>query len=458
MKTIALLIFTFLSFVPISLGTNVVLQGKVGILTVDTNETNSNTRSEIETDFFLKTDDKTYSLHITYKPQPPLNSLIIVHGNLKDGCVIANNHTTLELLNNDLSFADIPTISNGNRSVGVFFFKIIDNCGFSTTVGGLCKYCYESLEDVQKLFYSDPSSNVRDFYHEMSNQQLNFLINETSVFLIETTDSPPDLYAGFDDIVKAETGGIAPQDFDHAVFILPWNWYKIWPFNNFNVGGVGETPGARTWINNCREDIIAHELGHNLDFGHSNAFYRDGREREYGDASSVMGSGLGRFKRGINSVHKDVAGWIPDSDIIKTNSPFSGIINPLNKKGLRVIVFEHDNIEYYIEYRIRYSYDSHLSDSAVKALPEGVFYNVVLIRILKLTERGRKDSLLLAILDLGDYFDTPDKNYTISHLETLGNTTIQDYFVRNDSKPSFGIITRPTLIGIILVIIIALIL
>jgi hypothetical protein len=438
----------------------------IGTLTILIIDDDSEKNSIPIHQYYLNTSDNIYNITFTYSPHPTQKSLISVYGVLENNNLLIYNHTLLvsnyQILNDaiDANAGNAGNAVTKTKTVGVFFMKLQGKlCGFPDSAS-TCDYC-KTIEELKNLFYADPNLNVRDFFFEMSEGQLDLKIQ---VFEVPSTYGPTDLYATMNEAVK-NTINVNPNDFDHAIFLLPWNWYKVSPFTSFTVAGVGETPGKRTWINSCNIDTILHELGHNYNFGHSNAFDHNGNRQQYADTSSIMGFSIDTFKRGINSIHREIAGWLPKTSIVKTNTTGKWKILRLNnysdKLKTRVIIFTPENTSntkpFYIEFRQKITYDSQLSSPLRFVTPTGNYYDSLLIRQLVLTgQYSRKDTELLAIVQVNQTY-TIDKKYSIIHSE-LGVVTIQKYVKKNKTKTAHGFTLQMSMFITLLVLIISIVL
>ena len=323
--------------------------------------------------------------------------------------------------------------------LGVFYMNMTGNaCGLNG-VQQPCQHCFTNIDQIHNIFYKDSNKNVKDFYVEVSDGLVNFTVDSTTIFNVNNiTEGPTDLYESVDSIIKDKIG-VNVKDFDFVVFIFPWNWNHVPPLNSFLVRGVAETGGTRSWIITCRMDTILHELGHNFNFGHANAFNEKGEKRFCADSSSVMGCTIDVAKRGINSIHRYRAGWLKEEYIIRPKGIGSWKLHPLSVlNDTAAIILEYDSKnhndtfvpakdseQYFIEYRERISYDGELGYSRKNVLPQGRYYNTILILQLDILTSyyNREDTSLLAVLELNEEFSIENRIF-IKHSVTNGNVSI----------------------------------
>lgn len=236
--------------------------GRLSLVTIDTNETDSVTRYYIDS-----AEDGQLRVDFTYQPTPPPGRYVVLYGNVEKHVLKVENHTILP--ENHLEGSSGPgnpdmksnfeSRFQGERSVGVFFFEFTESICGSAGSNTTCQYC-RTFNETLDFFFRKSENNVVGFFNEVSEGTVRLLINESSVFKVLTDQNPSNLYNSFDNIVESVIG-VDPKVYDHSVFLLPWNWFKISPFDSFSLQGVGETPGSRTWIKGCDDDTILHELG-----------------------------------------------------------------------------------------------------------------------------------------------------------------------------------------------------
>jgi hypothetical protein len=419
------LVIILLITVTVSASLQVPIQytGTIGVCVIDTDN-----ESSADESLFLRTNvGEVFNVTFDERLSVPLTGSYITGYaiELENQLLKFYNYTSLSVTDLDLS-----SQQRSQRSVGVFYMNLQGNlCSFPGP-GYPCRWS-RSFSDVQDIFYNDPVTNLVDFYHEISDGNLQLLINETSVFDVNITTEITDLYGSFDNAIL-DSIGVRVGDYDHAVFMMPYNWYRIWPFTRFSVAGVAETPGRRSWINGRQDGTIFHELGHNFGLGHANARFGDGSWREYGDQSSVMGNPRDNIKIGINSLHRYISGWLSNSSVITTST--TGVweitrLNEITEDTPRVVIFSPDNLTdngpFFIEFRERISYDSELGTTRFNTKPSGDYYNTLLVRKLEIIKGYRQDTLLLAIIEEGEKFVLEEK-YDIHHT-TLKTVNITDH-------------------------------
>jgi Gametolysin peptidase M11 len=352
-----------------------------------------------------------------------------------------------------------------NFSLGVFYIEFQGKEGCYYESYKLPCQIYWNQERLENSIYKDKEKgNVVDFYKEVSNHEILFLANRSSIHIVKTLQQPTDIYNSLFNIIKGEID-VNPLIYDYQIFLFPSNWHRIDPLKGSFTLGVGELNGRKTWIKGRDTDVLLHELGHNFGFGHSNSYRSDGSIRRYGDMSSVMGDSNGMAKRSINSAHRYQRGWTRNEEIVNVDKEL--FINsttlyytllPLsyinNGDGIKMIIFNINDVIYYIEYRTKLNYDDGLGTaSSYNTKTIGDYYNSILVR----TKDSNSDTLLEGIIGLNTFMNIGE--FYISHYKDLGNITIsKEYpeFPTSTPKPSNSDICIPSLN--LLVILISLIL
>lgn len=124
--------------------------------------------------------------------------------------------------------------------------------------------------------------------------------------------------------VAAVAAGVTLSLYQHRLYVLPSDVSCPWA-GLANLGCYGT---CRAWVATCWiPDVYAHELGHNLGFGHASTDPgNDGQiDCEYCDRSDFMGIG-GVGWRQVNGPHKLQAGWLPPSAVVSPGSSAQTIV------------------------------------------------------------------------------------------------------------------------------------
>ena len=340
-----------------------------------------------------------------------------------------------------------------NFSLGVFYIEFQGKEGCYYESYKLPCQIYWNQERLENSIYKDKEKgNVVDFYKEVSNHEILFLANRSSIHIVKTLQQPTDIYNSLFNIIKGEID-VNPLIYDYQIFIFPSNWHRIDPLKGSFTLGVGELNGRKTWIKGRDTDVLLHELGHNFGFGHSNSYRSDGSIRRYGDMSSVMADSNGMAKRSINSAHRYQRGWMRNEEIIIVDKelfinsttlyykllPLSSINNG---NGIKMIIFNINGVIYYIEYRTKLNYDDGLGTaSSYNTKTIGNYYNSILVR----TKDSNSDTLLEGIVELNTFMNIGE--FYISHYITLGDILLsktQPIFPVPTTTPSKSNCVIPT--------------
>ena len=148
-------------------------------------------------------------------------------------------------------------------------------------------------------------------------------------------------------------GARGMQKFDTAQGLVSLNVSFVSPAADWN--------DYDTWL-------LIHELGHNLGFGHAKFYNCPGRSLhdegcrkiEYGDIYSAVG-GMFPFGGHFNAAHKDMAGWLEESEIAVVSEDATFTLNALSAQGpgLKALKIPHSlNTYIYLEYRTPAGYDN----------------------------------------------------------------------------------------------------
>jgi Gametolysin peptidase M11 len=378
--------------------------GEISVISIDSNNTGSISFILNQTYFLLNIkEDATRYLE---------NAFVKIFGTQSSSNTIyVYNYTVLNRISHSLK-NPLSSPSSIEKKVGIFYMNLSGNSCGTTSFKETCNHCITNLDQIRDTFYRDSSNNVKDFYKEVSDGNVDLIIDSSSIFNVDITSSPSDLYNSIDSMVKSKIG-IDPLNYDLQVFIFPTNWRRVYPLSIRGVIGIGEVGGERTWMLSCKMDLFTHELGHNFGFGHSNAFDKSGNVLEYYDESSVMSFSTGLSKRGINSAHRESAGWLKNSQIIKVDVNSLGFwkIKPLNElTAKKLILLNYKSINYFIEFRQKVSYDSDIDSG---------FSDSVLIRTMDV----KKHTYIISALSLNEELII-DNDLIIAHSIVLGNVSI----------------------------------
>ena len=157
-----------------------------------------------------------------------------------------------------------------------------------------------------------------------------------------------------------QRAGITKWDSRYVIIVAP----NPTPDCVWDGRGVVNPPAATSGqliLNNTDDrTVIAHELGHNLGFGHSNyEKCADGRADgpwedctavEYGSATDLMSNN--DRSSSLNAYHQWRVGWIADSDVAIGNKSMSVTLNPVDTNtGTRAIFIRDNTATYWVEYR-----------------------------------------------------------------------------------------------------------
>ncbi len=274
----------------------------------------------------------------------------------------------------------------------------------------------ESL--LENMFLSDPS--VAQLYWNMSGGEVAFPDDTNSdqypdiyrVAINAATSDPCDPFAwAAMGNSAASAAGVDLSLYQHFVYVLPSRGSCGWA----GLGQIGCPTTCSNWIATCQfPDVFAHEIGHNLGFGHASTdFNNDGMiDLEYGDRSDFMGYG-GVGWRGLNGAHEAQSNWFRGTWVTDANpwgieghllTPLQeGRFGSIHPQVLKFTKLSSPGTSYYVSYRQAQSYDSDL-------LPE--FVDRVAIHTYR-ENQGYQRTLLVRTLGDGDIFEDPENQITI---------------------------------------------
>jgi len=160
-----------------------------------------------------------------------------------------------------LIFLFVCCVTSLNFSLGVFYVEFQGKEGCYYESYKLPCQNYWNQDRLENSIYKDKEKgNVVDFYKEMSNNEIVFLGNKSSIHIVKTLQQPTNIYNSLFNIIKSEIG-VDPLIFDYQIYIFPSNWHRIDPLKGSFILGVGELNGRRTWIKGRGTDVLLHELG-----------------------------------------------------------------------------------------------------------------------------------------------------------------------------------------------------
>lgn len=359
---------------------------------------------------------KLYHLNITnYSLDlPELADYIEVYGKIINSMIIVEKLDRVR--NNRNKRNKRRKMSTTNPTIGVYLlnFQNKSSCG---TVN-VTETCASSMKvnDLIDIFYRQPQSNIRDFFLEVSNGKLDFKIDENSFIEVLLNRIPENLYNDLDNAIM-EVGGHLNYNF--TIFIIPNNFHRLPPFEKKNFAGVGQVRGSRSYVRTelPYSSVFAHELGHNLGWSHSNSYYPNGTTREYGDGSSIMGTG-NNLKRGIGAIEKLLSNY---GNVIDVSGPSEWVLTSLNQNGTILTIGQG----YTLEYRERLSYDAGLSKSVRDTIPVGNLYDAILVKRARPISIFWISSFLEHIIPFRGVIQF-NETLAISHIGQLGKVVIGD--------------------------------
>jgi hypothetical protein len=133
----------------------------------------------------------------------------------------------------------------------------------------------------------------------------------------------------------AAADGFNPSGYQHVIYAFPYQSLCGW-------AGLGEMPGSHSWINGYveYEDVVAHELGHNMGLNHASslsctsggaavAMSSTCTKSEYGDPFDVMGNGYHRN----NAWHLRQIGFMPTADVKLASGDGTYTVSATNARG-----------------------------------------------------------------------------------------------------------------------------
>lgn len=241
----------------------------------------------------------------------------------------------------------------------------------------------------------------------------------------------------------ARKTGVSVNTGSHAVLHTP-------RFSACGFAGVAHVAdGGVAWINGAdsqRWATTAHELGHNLNLGHSDSrvacgryssadgFTSTCRNGAYGDAYDVMGTSIGG-PGPLGAPHLDALGLLDGDNTVFANGPTTSALAPVGGlTGTRFLTFASNGQRYFVEYRAAVGRDSDLG-STRRGCPTGVsgctvtrYTPGVIVRRVDTTQRGRSSYVLDAgagdprasssdpwfVLPAGRSFTTADGSYVLT--------------------------------------------
>lgn len=265
--------------------------------------------------FFLKTDDKRYTLIFTGEA-PDLRTGARIHVNgLAIGDDILINSTepaTLTQLVKATAEPQIQTIPSGQKRIAVILFNFPENRSQPWTTS-----------QVQDIMLNNTQS-VAAYEDEISHGALTIAaVNVYGWYELTTVSNDPcdPWWWGVEANRAAQAQGYNADDYDHTIYAFPWAFLCNW-------GGLAGDSN-RVWINGWfNTPIIAHELGHNYGLDHASSIRCTDSNgapvslstrctrNEYGDEFDVMGVS----RNHIAASRKTFAGWIPAADAVEVTT------------------------------------------------------------------------------------------------------------------------------------------
>jgi hypothetical protein len=268
-----------------------------------------------------------------------------------------------------------------------------------------------TASEVQDLMFTDPTGyHVDGLYQEMSEGAVNFPGTVVGPYAIgyNTTDSCDVARWANAAEEQAQARGVNVAAYPRKVYVLPSNNSCGWS----GYGQVGGSP-SRAWVFRCGlEDVYAHELGHNLGWGHAGA-----GSSAYGDKSGIMGMS-GYNLRHANAPHRAQFGWLaPDSTATVTESgnyELTAIAaDSSSAAGPQMLTFPKPdtNDDYYVSYRGPVGFDAGL---------QSYFRNTVTIH--HFSGSGAAQTNLVAYLSAGQSYRDDVNGVTFTHSTSTDNS------------------------------------
>ncbi|MBX4198561.1 hypothetical protein KW782_04500 [Candidatus Parcubacteria bacterium] len=155
-------------------------------------------------------------------------------------------------------------------------------------------------------------------------------------------------------------------------------------------GGELDTFNSPSWSSvswNRFDQIVTHEVGHNLGLMHANGWdcqpatlYGNCEHIEYGNYFDDMG--IGRFSLHFNAFYKELLGWINPQNVVTITQAGRYTINPLElnsgKQFAKILMPGSTTPAYYLEYRKALGYDADLNTPDWNSNQTGLIVNRIL--------------------------------------------------------------------------------
>ena len=248
-------------------------------------------------------------------------------------------------------------------------------------------------------------------------------------------------YSKWADAARAKAGvdGVDLTQYHHVVYAFPVScgW-----------AGMGEMPGARTWIAgpSFSLGVVAHELGHNFGAHHA-ASWGCGSQTigascaltEYGDPFDVMGAAW--EERHMNNWHKGQLGWLATANVKTVNASGTYSLAPIEKAstGVQILRVAGTGGNYYdLEFRQPFGFDDFaVSDPVVNGVSirlDPAFSSITQSRLLDTTPGD--SNFGNAALALGKTFTDTAAGVTIKTASVSATAASVQVTLASTAKPA----------------------
>ncbi|MBI4423036.1 MAG: hypothetical protein HY554_04885, partial [Elusimicrobia bacterium] len=201
----------------------------------------------------------------------------------------------------------------------------------------------DSIAELESSLFSGPES-VSAFYRHVSDGHVSISGQAFGPFSIRRP-AGCDARVLLDAAVAAADAAVDFRSYDGVVVAYPHDpcfpWGGLGTLNRIIVpSDEGRLPLTVAWINTIESflTVAAHEIGHNLELGHANAYEcPSGLERkalcqtvEYGDPFDVMG--MSSLLLSPNAPHREKAGWLRAPQLEEASRSGTFELSPLNRR------------------------------------------------------------------------------------------------------------------------------
>lgn len=296
--------------------------------------------------YFIESNKTLLRIHannVSYTIAPFVGKTITIKGTKLDNQLLVNNYELAQL--NILAEQLESALVTGDQKTIVLLAEFLDRPSECTN------------ETANNTVFGEFKS-VNGLYKETTYNEVSFSGNTYGPFSIPYNSTLCEFTTWsmeLDNIITQQ--GINLSSYARKVYVFPPN---VCPAAGYGMLGG---PVTSSWIFHCNiQDIFAHELGHNLGFGHANIPATETYNGEYGDTSDIMGySNVGL--RQFNAPNKVRAEWIDLAHVYTitdsgtfTISP-TELYNPINPQALTLVKPDTAGT-YYISLRKPIGYDS----------------------------------------------------------------------------------------------------